>query len=501
VAASTGIPVRAETNDRVSRRRVDRLADFTARNSLLIVAIAVLAAAMLAVAPELLVADSWMTLVAGREIVEHGLPSREALTVMPLGERWVDQQWLAQLVFYGTERLGGLRSALLLDVALVVLAFASAAVASRLRGASAQSTLFASAAAMIVAPWAWQLRAQSFALPLFTWVLALIALDPRLLRRRTWLVFPLLVLWANLHGSVILGASIVSLAGLVGLGNAVLRRPSPGKLRVGALLALPWACVLASPYAVDLPGYYRLLLVDSPVSKVIVEWQAPKPEGWMIAFFVFAAVTAVIAVWKHRSLSVFDLGVLALTLGGALRSGRGIVWFVLAVAVLLPVAMDALLGGDRSPIRRRLGIGLAVGFVALALAAFVSTTVLKPASWFTQRWPNDVAARTIADASAAAGRKAVWPSDKHTDWLLWRLPELRGRVAYDVRFELVTSRQLESIVRYKSLQPGWEDPTRGYRLVVVDLSDTPRHPARLTDLGARILYRDGDVVVLSLPSA
>ena len=477
-----------------------RVADVLAENSLLVAAVSVLAAALLLVAPELLVADSWMTLVAGREIVAHGLPSHEALTVMAAGRRWTDQQWLAQLAFYGLDRLGGLRVVLLVGVLAVAAAFGSAVVFSRLRGASARNTLFAATAAMLVAPWGWQLRAQSLALPLFVWVLGLLCLDPVLRRRRTWLVFPLLVLWANLHGSVILGAAVVSWAGLVSLGALALRRGrSAGGLRTGVLLVAPWVCVLASPYARDLPAYYKLLLVDSPVSKVIQEWQAPKPSGWFLLFFGLALATVLLCVWKRRSLSVFDLGVLALTLGGSLRSTRGITWFALAVAILLPLAMDAALGGDRGLVRRRLGVVLSACFAAIVLAALVGA-MSRPASWYVRNWPDD-AARAIARATAGSGTKAVWPSDKHSDWILWALPGLRGRVAYDVRFELETDSELQSIVRYKSLEEGWGAPLTGYAVAVVDPSDTPKHRAALRRLGARVIYGDDQVVVLALPKA
>ncbi len=379
------------------------------------------------------------------------------------------------------------------------LAFGSAVVAARLRGASAQSTLFAVDAAMIVAPWGWQLRAQSFALPLFTWVLALIALDTRLHRRRTWLVFPLLILWANLHGSVILGAAIVSIAGLIGLVQLLARRPSPGPARIGALLALPWACLLVSPYSLDLPAYYRLLLVDSPVSKVIVEWQSPDPEGYLLLFFGLAVATVVVTLWKWRYLAAFDIAVLALTLAGSLRATRSIVWFALAVAVLLPLAIDGIVGGDRSPLRRRLGIVLAGGSVGIALIAMVAS-MAQPGSWFTRNWPDE-AADTVAEATKGSGRNAVFASDMHADWLLWRVPELRGRVAYDVRFELVTDEELRSIVLYKSLRPGWEGATRGYHVAVLDPSDTPKHRKALIGLGAKVLYEDNEIVVLALPAA
>src|SRR5438445_13800262 len=52
--------------------------------------------------------DSWMTIVWGREIAAHGIPYHYALTVMTHGKTWVDQQWLAQLMFWEIFRAGGI---------------------------------------------------------------------------------------------------------------------------------------------------------------------------------------------------------------------------------------------------------------------------------------------------------------------------------------------------------------------------------------------------------
>ena len=52
--------------------------------------------------------DGWLALVVGRLIDEHGLPSRNGLTVLGHGKDWVDQQWLAQLLVYESQRVGGL---------------------------------------------------------------------------------------------------------------------------------------------------------------------------------------------------------------------------------------------------------------------------------------------------------------------------------------------------------------------------------------------------------
>ena len=313
-------------------------------NSLLVVLVAALGTMLLGLAPQIFVGDSWMTLVAGREIVDHGFPHRESLTVLAHGRTWVDQQWLAQLAFYGADLAAGLRATMLLHVALVTTATALAIGAARQRGATARSTLLVVSACLLVAPWSWTLRAQALALPLFVATLALLASDRDLLRRRTLLVFPLLLLWANVHGSVVVGAAIAGWAGAIGLGELALRRSTRARLwRSIALVVLPWLCVVATPYGTAVIGYYKLMFIDSPVAKAVTEWQSPRPHGYQIAFFVVAAATLVIAFFGRRRLSLFDLGVLAFTLAGSLRSARGIVWFALAVSVLLPVALDAVL--------------------------------------------------------------------------------------------------------------------------------------------------------------
>ena len=94
------------------------VATWLSENSLLVILISMLAVIMLGLSPELFVSDSWMTLVAGREIAQHGLPSHEVLTTWAYGRTWTDQQWLAQLIYYGADRIAGLRLVVLLHIAL-----------------------------------------------------------------------------------------------------------------------------------------------------------------------------------------------------------------------------------------------------------------------------------------------------------------------------------------------------------------------------------------------
>jgi len=477
--------------------RVEAAREAAAENHLLVVATLVLLILLLVVGRELLGVDSWLTLMAGREVVENGLPHHETLTVLASGREWIDQQWLAQLFFYDLFRIGGLGLVLLLHALFVTAAIATTMTAARVRGASVRMTLAATVAALLVAPWLWQMRAQSIALPLFALTLALTATDHDLAKRRTLLVFPLLVLWANVHGSVVLGAALVSLAGLIVLVTGFRRSPGSGpatRLGWGLLyLVLPWACTIASPYGTGLVRYYRDLFVDSPVSRYVTEWQPPSPHGYELAFFVLSAVVVVVAVWQWRSLAAYDLAVLAITLAGALRSVRAVVWFALAVALLLPVALDAITGpAPASQVHRRAARTLVGTCVAVAsFAALV--TLVHDDTWYERGWPGAAVRRPLL----AHPSDTVWASGTYADWLLWKEPALRGRLAWDARFELLTESELREAIRFNRMDPGWQDVVAPYPLLFLDRRRHAKQARQLVADGrTRVLVTEGPTVVL-----
>src|SRR5262249_56251427 len=120
-----------------------------------------------------------MALLSGREIVQHGLPTHDALTVWAHGRRWIDQQWLAQLGFYGLWRLGGVKLALFAHALLVTSGLAGAALFARTRGATARAVTWIAIPVLIAYyPVASVMRPQSFAFPLFAAVLWLVLAPP-----------------------------------------------------------------------------------------------------------------------------------------------------------------------------------------------------------------------------------------------------------------------------------------------------------------------------------
>ncbi|MDQ3824042.1 MAG: hypothetical protein M3321_12465, partial [Actinomycetota bacterium] len=179
-----------------------RAAAFLQREWLPVALFAVYCCVVLTALPQELVQDSWLTLVSGREVVEHGLPERDHLTVWTLGSTWIDQQWGAQVAFYGLFLAGGIKLVMLVHAGVLAAAFAVGLAAARHGGASPKAVVLVGAVTMFMAPWALQMRAQTLSSLLFVLVLWLLVADSRSPSRRVFLVVPLLVVWANVHGTV-----------------------------------------------------------------------------------------------------------------------------------------------------------------------------------------------------------------------------------------------------------------------------------------------------------
>jgi hypothetical protein len=441
-------------------------------------------------APSLVVGDTWLTLMAGREVVDHGLPETETITILGQGATWTNQQWLAQVVFYGAHELAGMRAVVLLGIALVLLALGLATATARTSGASSRSTFVIGLLAVLAGPWGWTLRAQTTALPFFAGVLwLLVDASRRGIRRRTLLVLPLLVGWANLHGSVVLGAILTML--LAGVELVRVRRFS---WMPAALLVLSPLCVLASPYGTKLIAYYDLMLVDAPFAPILREWQWSKPSGTTALFWFLAIVAAAILASRRcrGRLTFYELAVLAVTFVGAVQAVRGVIWFALATAAILPVALDGFFTrADVAAPKVNRAISLAaLGGLALALVAFVA----RPSSWFVSSWPEPQL-EAVRKATRDPNTR-LWATDGTANWLLWRIPDLRGRIAFDVRFELYDQATLDRIVQYGRRDGDWKTILDGYDLVVVP-APANGEAARplLAEPGSRLLFEDDELVV------
>jgi hypothetical protein len=487
IEISAGAPLRARS------RSLARAREAIAREALLVASLASFCVAFVSRVTDQVNQDAWLGLVAGREVDAHGIPRHDTLTVWAHGTQWIDQQWLGQLALFRADALGGLAGVALLHVVLTGGAYALAVVAARRLGGTTRAVLWLLPACLWLFVFGtWQVRTQTFSYVPFVAVLWLLVRDARRPDRRVFLVLPLLALWANVHGAVTLAAGLVVVRGVFALAER--RRASV--LRGAALVVLAPLMLVVSPYGPALAGYYRSTLLNGGFGVLVSEWQPTSFGLATFAFFGLAAFAAMRVASRPGVLGRFELAALLLTALAALKAERNVVWFVFAALVLLPRLSAARPDGPRPSRQVALDLGLAGLAGATALAA-LGWLAARPDSAFEGGYPARAGA-LVAQAAGAAPTARVYADVHYADWLLWRHPELAGRIVFDARFELLSPERLVSIPDFQ--EPTDSQPRRVLRRDGILVLDPAYDGFALRSLRGDPLavtrYRDGAIAVV-----
>jgi hypothetical protein len=103
--------------------------------------------------------------------------------------------------------------------------------------------------------------------------------------------------------------------------------------------------------------------------------------------------------------------------------------------------------------------------VTVAVACFALT---RSEQQLTAAWPTAAADR-IASLADGTRDGLVFADSRYADWLLWAEPDLRGRIAYDVRFELFSTSQITKLSAFSNrIGDDWRGATNGYAVVVFE---------------------------------
>jgi hypothetical protein len=445
--------------------------------------------------------DSFYDLYTGRYIVSRGLPHQNVATVAAHGAPWADQQWLAHVSYYGAWLLGGYPAVAALSVALATAGYAVLA-RIMLRCGVPPSRAFAwTAVAFLVCLGNYQIQAQNFGYPLFALTLLLLIEDRRAggLRARTWLVLPILALWANLHGSVLLGAALAAGYAAGQAARALARRDERQLAGYLALGTAALAAVLCTPYGTAVIGYYRHFVGNPVLSAHLAEWAPPNPRSPFTWIFLAAAAAVIVAVALAWRKGARPDPLIAAAAGAAmvlaLMASRNEDWFGLAGSLL---AADALAraSGDRLPVfGQRFTLGLA-GVLGAAAAAALLALGLTPARQYQSQVPAramDVAARIAARDSSLH----ILGDNYSGTAMLWLHPGLLGRVGFDARMEQYSTSELAAYFDFLFRSgPHWQRATRGYGIIVASRL-RPSFAAALARLpGWHVAYQDSAGIVV-----
>ena len=483
--------------------RLSRLIAHRSEAIILTVPVAMLALFAVVQLPREFGVDSWLALASGRLVWQSGIPHHETLTVMSQGIAWIDQQWLAQVASYALDRLGGLGLLGTVNCLLITSGVAIATASARRRGASFLAVLIMAPICVVMVLPSREIRTQAFAVPLFALLVGLLARDSRAPSRRIFWCLPLLMLWANLHGTVTLGAALVGLHGLITLWERrhTLRSSARAWGRPLGLLLGPAVALLCTPYGLAIVGYYRTTMVSSTLRQTVSEWQ---PVTSMPAIAAGVFLICAVAIWSFgrnpERTTTWEKLALLVVAAGAIEVVRNSLFLALLAMAVVPVSLHWGAGASiLAPDRRRVLIN---GSVALLTASCVivatAAALVRPGAAIELSAQRLGVLTAVRHATQADPQLRVLAGQQFDDWLLWRDPALTGHLANDVRFELLTVGQ---IYRLKSLfaqiGPDFTRAAQGYRLLVLDRASEPAAFVAFThEPGRRILYEDGHRAVI-----
>jgi hypothetical protein len=454
-----------------------------------------------------LFSDTFYDLYAGRWIVQHGLPHSNLLTVTAHGAPWVDQQWLAQVSYYGAWSAGGYRLLAGVSAALVASGFALLALLMLRRGVPPARAFAWTLLAFAVLGTA-GIRAQSFAYPCIALTLWLITADSQSARprARVWLVIPVLIFWANTHGSVLLGAAMVGFYSIYRAVIAIMRGHRTWSLRYLLLAAMSAASVVCTPYGVGVLGYYAQFPGDPPLGRYLPEWAPPSPLSrfsWAFFAALLVIIVAVVLAWRRGARPDPVLGGAAvLLLALAFVAVRNQAWFGFG-GTLAAAEVTARASGGKVPALSAIFSRTVAGTLgSLAVASLIALAVTPDSQFFSQVPRRAVS--VAADLAAEHPRLRLLGDDYTSGALLWLRPAVLGRVGFDARFELYGA-QIEAFSDFLFIRgPAWAEVTRRYGLIVVSNQHAGLVKRLSTLRGWRVAYQDARGIVLlrrkSVPS-
>jgi hypothetical protein len=409
--------------------------------------------------------DYWWYLRLGRDILTSGaVPAVDAYSSTRAGQPLVYQSWASAVTFHLVYQFGGIPLTFLLLAALIGSTYALLWVLVRRCGAGPRLAALLTLLAGLAGGNNWSARPQLFAYPLFLLALWLLFKWQDREHKFLWLLVPLGLLWANLHGSFPLLFILLGAAAVFGNGD---------RKRLLAVAAGTIAVTLINPRGMALWGSIVDTFLAQGIRDLSPEWLPPMNQGWgMNLFFAWLILLIPLASFSRRFVTAFEWLTFLVFLWFSLSGLRYMIWgiFLLAVMSTRLIPEHVMQWFDR-PLETRFPEGnYGLGLVLLLLPLTVMPGVRE--RWW-QGAPPALDPHTPVDAVAWLADHPELPGMMWNDvvfgsYLIHALPE--RPVWIDTRIQVIyTPEQAERYLMVQSARPGWEDllEQQGVNLLVL----------------------------------
>lgn len=420
--------------------------------------------------------DFWWYIRLGSDIlINGGIPTTDTYTSTVFGQSVSYPMWLSGVVFYLLMKLGGISAVVLIRGLIISLFYTLLWIICIRKGiAGWLATLLTLICALIGAN-NWAVRPQIFVYPLFAWTLYLLlnpskeqtseeAIEPAKQRfSQYFLLLPIAILWANLHGSLILFFFLTIPYFLFQQRNR----------KFFFVLVLAFLVTFINPRG-PLLWSDTFQLLQSEGNHFSQEWKSPVNSGWqMNLFFVWFLATIPLMVFSRKKLHLYEwiwfLGFSWMAISGV----RYVIWFLAIVLIdtsqLLPGLMN--LKSEK----------LVFQYPKMNII-FLAIMVLLPLSLLPgirEKWwsaaPEALANTTPVEAVAWLKENGDLPGELFNDYLFgsyleYALPE--RPVWIDTRFHIFSTQQWEDYLSISNGEFGWEKKIAPFSIETFILNPT-----------------------------
>ncbi|MBN1570800.1 MAG: hypothetical protein JXA73_23370 [Acidobacteria bacterium] len=285
--------------------------------------------------------DFYWHLRIGQVIVETlSIPRTDIFSFTAAGKEFIDQSWLADVLFYIIYKAGGFAlvvfgNGILLSLILLPLSFLC-----RKAGPKTWSSVFPLFLVAFCLPW--NLRPQIYSSALFSFFYWILWSYRSKASSAIYALPVLMIVWVNLHGAFPIGLGLIVIFLAVeliellvgGMGDAA----STQRLKVLALiLVLCFVATMANPELYGVYDYVLSIMKSASVQKYVTEWQPPavsSSDGFTLFYLPFFLLTLAFIVSSRRP-SLLELSLYAAFSAYGLMALRNCVWFVIVSAPML----------------------------------------------------------------------------------------------------------------------------------------------------------------------
>ena len=335
--------------------------------------------------------DTQWQITVGQWILDHrDVPHTDIYSFTMRGEPWISTQWLAQVAYAKVYAWLGWTGPVVLAAAASAATFALLARYLVRSLSESAALIFVAVALALTAPHLLA-RPHVLALPIMVaWIGELIAAADRR-AAPSFLLLPLMMLWANVHGGFVFGLAMIAPIALDAVVGAQSGRRMSLAVQWSAFAALALAASCCTPYGWESLLASRKILALGGALPLITEWHAADfthvgpLEICLLAGFG-------LALFGGITLPPLRIAIMLLLVHMALAQGRAAEIFALLAPLVLASPLGLQIGETEeapantpAPARGAMFAGLAIVLVAGTLTfasmhRYAPNTVNSPAA-------------------------------------------------------------------------------------------------------------------------